>query len=144
MNSLFEGQKVPTSFDSAAQPEQAKEVTLDTLLKGMTETELDFLRSCLVIDGTKRKSVIELLEHPYFDKQFKQDFEEAFPALLNSDLEHSNELTRIPHLTKDGRDELPLYEILTDSEIEEDDSEGEENSSGEGDQQSGESAGMFR
>ena len=37
----------------------------------MTDIELDFLRSCLIIDGAKRKNVVELLDHKYFDTDFK-------------------------------------------------------------------------
>jgi hypothetical protein len=51
MNSLFDGTKVPTAESLKTQPEQAHEVSLNALLKGMSEVELDFLRECLVIDG---------------------------------------------------------------------------------------------
>ena len=64
-------------------------MTLETLLKGMSEIELDFLRSCLVIDGNKRMSVVDLLNHPYFDEKFKLDFEREFPENLKSDLAHA-------------------------------------------------------
>lgn len=67
MNSLFEGTKVPSAAAAVVSPEQLNEVSLNALLKEMTEIELDFLRECLVIDGTVRKSLTELLEHPYFD-----------------------------------------------------------------------------
>lgn len=67
MNSLFEGTKVPSAASAVVAPEQINEVSLNALLKEMTEIELDFLRECLVIDGTVRKSLAELLEHPYFD-----------------------------------------------------------------------------
>jgi len=51
MNSLFEGAKIPTALDSIKQLDEANEVSLNTLLRGMSEVELDFLRCCLVIDG---------------------------------------------------------------------------------------------
>ena len=57
MNSLFDGVKVPTCASSLQVPEQAYEVSLNALLKDMTEVELDFLRCCLVIDGTCRPTV---------------------------------------------------------------------------------------
>jgi hypothetical protein len=38
-------------------------------------------------------------------------------------------MSKLPHLTKDGREELPLYEIFTDSDVEEDSDE--ESSGGE-------------
>lgn len=55
----------------------------------MSENELDFLRCCLVIDGQKRRSVNDLLNHPYFDQEFKGKFEFDFAQLLQLDREHS-------------------------------------------------------
>jgi hypothetical protein len=52
MNSMFEGVKVPLATNSLAAPEHAEEVCLSALLKGINDSELDFLRKCLVIDGT--------------------------------------------------------------------------------------------
>ena len=51
MNSMFDGIKVPTVETSLTEPEHAFEVSLNALLPGMTEVELDFLRQCLTIDG---------------------------------------------------------------------------------------------
>jgi len=45
------------------------------------------------------------------------------------------------HLTKDGREELPLYEIFTDSDVEEDSDDDDDSSGGE---QSGKSTGVYR
>ena len=98
----------------------------------MSEIELDFLRSCLVIDGNKRMSVVDLLNNPYFYEKFKLDFEREFPEIFKSDLAHAQELYKTPQLKKDGREELPLYEILTESDVEEDDSDDDQNSSGQG------------
>lgn len=89
MNSLFEGAKIPTAMDPTKQLEEANEVTLNNLLKGMSEVELDFLRCCLVVDGQQRKSVNGLISHQYFDDQFKQEFEREFPELLRLDKEHT-------------------------------------------------------
>ena len=50
------------------------EVCLPSLLKEMGEVELDFLRKCLVIDGGERASVDQLLEHEYFNQEFKTEF----------------------------------------------------------------------
>jgi hypothetical protein len=129
MNSLFEGTKVPSAAAAVVAPEQLNEVSLNALLKEMTEVELDFLRECLVIDGTVRKSLAELLEHPYFDSDFKSQFEADFPELIKNDKTYSEALTKIEHLTKDGRTEIPTFEIFTDSEMEED-SDDEDDSSG--------------
>lgn len=73
MNSMFDGIKVPTAATALQEPEHAYEVSLNALLKEMSELELDFLRSCLVIDGMARPSVETLLEHPYFDEEFKSN-----------------------------------------------------------------------
>lgn len=89
MNSLFEGAKIPTAMDPIKQLEEATEVTLNNLLKGMSEVELDFLRCCLVVDGQQRKSVNDLISHQYFDEEFKQEFEREFPELLRLDKEHT-------------------------------------------------------
>jgi hypothetical protein len=51
MNSMFESIKIPTVESSLTEPEHAYEVSFNALLSGMTETELDFLRTCLTIDG---------------------------------------------------------------------------------------------
>jgi serine/threonine protein kinase len=69
MNSMFDGVKVPTVANSLLT--DASEVSLDALLKDMSLIELDFLRQCLVIDGQKRPSVEELLQHSYFPDEFK-------------------------------------------------------------------------
>ena len=53
----------------------------------MTEIELDFLRQCLIIDGEKRPSVTELLDHPYFTKEFKQNFEDIFNTKNQADFD---------------------------------------------------------
>lgn len=82
MNSMFDGVKVPTAGTSLQEPDHAFEVSLNALLKDMSDDELDFLRSCLVVDGVARPSVETLLEHPYFDPEFKegiaQELEERF------------------------------------------------------------------
>jgi hypothetical protein len=56
MNSMFDGVKVPTAATSLAEPEHAHEVSFNALLTGMSNLELDFLRKCLVIDGSARPS----------------------------------------------------------------------------------------
>lgn len=53
---MFDGIKVPTAATSLAEPEHAHEVSLNALLNGMSNIELDFLRKCLVIDGSARPS----------------------------------------------------------------------------------------
>jgi serine/threonine protein kinase len=69
---MFDGVKVPNAVTSLTDPEHINEVTLNALIKDMSELELDFLRSCLVIDGQQRPSVDQLLEHPFFDKEFTE------------------------------------------------------------------------
>jgi len=58
---MFDGVKVPTAETSLTDPDHIHEVTLNFLLKDMSEVELDFLRQCLVIDGLQRPSVDQLL-----------------------------------------------------------------------------------
>jgi hypothetical protein len=53
---MFDGVKVPTAATSLAEPEHAHEVSFNALLTGMSNLELDFLRKCLVIDGSARPS----------------------------------------------------------------------------------------
>lgn len=75
MNSMFDGMKVPTAQTALSAPEHAEEVCLTALLKGIEPLQLDFLRACLVIDGSKRATAEELLGHPYFDAEFRANFE---------------------------------------------------------------------
>lgn len=67
MNSMFEGVKVPTAASALAAPEHVEEVCLTALLKGINSLELDFLRKCLIIDGSQRATAEELLKHEYFN-----------------------------------------------------------------------------
>jgi len=67
MNSMFDGVKLPSAASSLSKPEHASEVSLNALVKEMSDIELDFLRKCLVIDGQSRPSVDQLIEHIYFD-----------------------------------------------------------------------------
>lgn len=78
MNSMFDGLKVPLASTALAAPEHAEEVCLTSLLKGVSEEQLDFLRRCLVIDGSGRSTASELLESSYFDQEFKEKFEAEF------------------------------------------------------------------
>lgn len=81
LNSLFDGLKVPTAANAVTLPEHAKEVCLKALLKGIDDQQLDFIRKCLIINDKERISVAELLEHPYFDEEFKQKFNEDFESM---------------------------------------------------------------
>ena len=78
MNSAFDGSVLPTTSTSLVELEHANEVSLASLLKDMNETELDFLRKCLTIDGTQRYTVEQLLNHEYFTQEFKDEFEGDF------------------------------------------------------------------
>ena len=75
MNPLFEGHKVPLASESIKSPETVNEVSLKSLLKDINETQLDFIRKCLIIDGGKRANLPDLLEHPVFDEEFKANFD---------------------------------------------------------------------
>jgi serine/threonine protein kinase len=74
LNPLFEGQSVPTAAEAIIAPEHIKEVSFGALLKDIDPIALDFIRSCLVIDGSKRSSCLELMNHPFFDAEFKARF----------------------------------------------------------------------
>jgi len=75
MNPLFDGTKVPLASESIKSPETVQEVSLKALLKGIDETQLDFVRKCLVIDGAERAKMIDLLDHPVFDEDFRNNFD---------------------------------------------------------------------
>jgi len=75
MNSLFDGLQVPSAKNALTVPEHAEEVCLTFLLKNIDLLQLDLLRKCLVIDGQLRSSAKELLDHPYFDAEFKSMFD---------------------------------------------------------------------
>jgi serine/threonine protein kinase len=85
MNNLYEGVKVPISNISIEDPE-AMEVSLKALQSEMDDTQLDFLRACLVIDGSARPSVDELLEHPYFDAEFRQNVDIQLQEMATKDI----------------------------------------------------------
>ena len=53
-----------------------------------------------------------------------------FPGLIRNDTLYSEALTKTEHLTKDGRTEIPTFEIFTDSELEEDSDDDDDDSSG--------------
>lgn len=75
MNPLFDNMKVPLASEAIKTPETVQEVSLKSLLKGITATQLDFLRKCLIIDGAKRATLPELLVHPIFDEEFRAGFD---------------------------------------------------------------------
>ena len=52
LNPLFEGQPVPTASEAIIAPEHIKEVSFGALLKDIDDLALDFIRKCLVIDGS--------------------------------------------------------------------------------------------
>ena len=43
--------KVPLASEAIKTPDTVKEVSFKALLKNVEDTQLDFLRRCLVIDG---------------------------------------------------------------------------------------------
>lgn len=77
MNPLFENMKVPLAKDAIKTPETVKEVSIKALLKNIDDTQLDFIRRCLVIDGGTRATLAELLEHPIFDEEFRSKYDEV-------------------------------------------------------------------
>lgn len=123
MNSAFDGVQMPTVQTSLVELEHAQEVSLNSLLKEMGEVELDFLRSCLVIDGTQRASVADLLEHPYFGPEFKLEFEAQFAAWVLEDSQHLEAVKAQELRTADDKSEMQPGEIYTDTDEEEEEEE---------------------
>ena len=54
-------------------------------MKGINETQLDFVRKCLVIDGGARAKMTELLDHPVFDEEFKNNFDAKLQEMSDQD-----------------------------------------------------------
>lgn len=85
MNPLYENMKVPLAKEAIKSPETIKEVSLKSLLKNISDDQLDFLRRCMVIDGEQRATMVELLEHPVFDEEFKNSFEDRIKKMSEED-----------------------------------------------------------
>lgn len=51
--------------------------------------------------------------------------------MIRNDKIYSEDLSKVEHLTKDGRTEIPTFEIFTDSEMEEDSDDDDGSSGGE-------------
>jgi serine/threonine protein kinase len=86
MNPLFDGMKAPLASEAVKAPEHASEVSLNALLKDMDENSLDFIRNCLVIDGNLRCKTSFLLNHPLFDKEFLDGFEQKLQQMQEADV----------------------------------------------------------
>jgi len=87
-----------------------------------------------VIDGAERCSIDELLEHRYFDVEFKSEFAAKFEEMLEGDQEVKELQMQEQLCTKSGRSEIPSSELFNDSESDEKNSESEpqpESSGGE-------------
>jgi hypothetical protein len=89
----------------------------------MTAIELDFLRACLTIDGQLRANVDELLEHAYFDAEFKAEIETSINDWQENDRNFREAQSQIILRCKDNRMEIPIEEIVTESEDEDEEDE---------------------
>ena len=58
----------------------------------------------------------ELMEHKYFDKIFKAEFDSEFNNLVNKDSEHREDMAMQRHFTLDGRPEIPINEIFSETD----------------------------
>jgi serine/threonine protein kinase len=56
------------------------------LLKNIDDESIDFIRKCLVIDGSVRCKTSELLNHPFFDKEFRDNFESKLQMMQEEDV----------------------------------------------------------
>ena len=126
MNPLFEGTKVPLASESIKSPETVQEVSLKALLKDIDETQLDFVRKCLVIDGAERAKMKDLLVHPVFDEEFRKNFDAHITKMSESDELEMQELAKDVLTTKDGRPELGPEDLVTEDEKNDDDDEDDE------------------
>lgn len=115
---MYDGMKVPAAEEAIESEDHAREVSLSTLLTEMGASSLDFIRQCLLIDGKDRISSEKLLEHEYFDQDFKEKHEAEFVIKEEADKLYEGELAKIQQKTKDGRDEIPAEELATDDEDE--------------------------
>ena len=127
MNPLFDGMKAPLASEAVKAPEHAKEVSLQALLKDIDDVSLDFLRKCLVIDGSKRANTSDLLNHPFFDKEFLDGFEAKLQKMQEADVQAAP--------TADGEEELDpeLLYIQSEKEDSNRDEDEEENEDDEED-----------
>ena len=117
MNNMYDGQKVPSANVTLQDPD-AQEVSLNALQKEMSEVELDFLRSCLVIDGTARPTVEELMAHAYFDPEFLSKFDSTLAEMESLDEVNKTLMKSQILRTKSDRLEVPHNEIFTESDNE--------------------------
>ena len=107
----MQGAKLP---DASMGPEIVKKVSLRGLQPTMTNLELDFLRLCLVLDGAERPSASELLAHPFFDPDFIWRAQIQLKEALRQDQFYRELMTHVQVRAKDGRDQIPLAEALSD------------------------------
>lgn len=135
MNPLFDGMKAPLASEAVKAPEHAKEVSLQALLKDIDDVSLDFLRKCLVIDGSKRANTSDLLNHPFFDKEFLDGFEAKLQKMQEADVQEEKMLMQTKLYTKDGEEELDpeLLYIQSEKEDSNRDEDEEENEDDEED-----------
>ena len=117
MNNMYDGHKVPSANVTLQDPD-AQEVSLNALQKEMSEVELDFLRSCLVIDGTARPTVEELMAHAYFDPEFLSKFDSTLAEMESLDEKNKTLMKSQILRTKSDRLEVPHNEIFTESDNE--------------------------
>lgn len=103
--------KAPLASEALKAPEHAKEISLEALLQDIDEVSLDFIRKCLVIDGSLRAKTKELLEHPLFDKEFVDGFETRLLEMQARDIEEEKRLMQTILKTDKGEDELD-YEVV--------------------------------
>ena len=71
---------------------------------------MDFLKNCLKLEQELRPSSSELLQHPYFDKNFKQDFEAEFEEIwYPKPKKHKSKIILTPACSPDTSSYMKIY-----------------------------------
>ena len=118
LNPLFDGVKVPAAIETVHSSTHANKVALSTLLRGIDETALHFIRLCLTIDGKSRVSTKELLAHPFFSERFKNAFGKKFEEIEARDRDQSEHMASCYLVPRNGK-EISVEEVNANSSSEE-------------------------
>jgi serine/threonine protein kinase len=54
-------------------------------MSSIDQVTLDFIKKCLFLNPQDRYQTDQLLQHEYFDQDFKEQFDKDFPLMIESD-----------------------------------------------------------